>query len=465
MLRHSVQDQAEAVNRASFARAAPEGVRPSVTKDPFTGWSAKGTWFTEDLQIRQPEGSELLSHVLRLVAEVEERQRKRTSEATDNHAALVAAILANAFRCHFYRNPPLVAYLRKADGYNGKPVWLSGKALARTIDLLAKLGLLDGNLGEHGSGASTYQATEQLLKIGTECGVTVNSFSLPAPAERLVRVRSAAPERRQMEFPPSAETIRWTELLRSYNEFIAQQRIAIDLSPEEEKQWAAKANAAREESGPELKRPELFQLFLYRQFNNGSFEQGGRLYGGWWINTPKELRKKITINGEPTVELDFAGCAIRMLYHEKGIDFREDPYHLDEIAAYEAKRRLRPGHYREAIKALTQALINDQTGTCPEKIALDGVSFRPSFTRGEVRAMIERKHAPIADSFGTGAGLRLQRRDSDLALAIGISMMTMGLVVLPIHDSFLAPAKDKDQLMETMVSQYENEFKYKPIVN
>ena len=44
------------------------------------------------------------------------------------------------------------------------------------------------------------------------------------------------------------------------------------------------------------------------------------MYGAWWITVPKALRRKITINGKPTVELDFSGCAIRMLYHERGLE-------------------------------------------------------------------------------------------------------------------------------------------------
>lgn len=65
---------------------------------------------------------------------------------------------------------------------------------------------------------------------------------------------------------------------------------------------------------------------LYRVFNNNSFDQGGRFYGAFYQTMPKDLRKDILINGEPTVELDYAAHHVRIPYHLEGVDYREDPY-------------------------------------------------------------------------------------------------------------------------------------------
>jgi hypothetical protein len=40
----------------------------------------------------------------------------------------------------------------------------------------------------------------------------------------------------------------------------------------------------------------------------------------------KELRRFITLNGNPFVELDYSGLHIRFAYHLKGLDYRDDPY-------------------------------------------------------------------------------------------------------------------------------------------
>ena len=41
---------------------------------------------------------------------------------------------------------------------------------------------------------------------------------------------------------------------------------------------------------------DVTQKRLRRIFNNGSFQQGGRFYGGWWQNIPKLCDNKTFIN-------------------------------------------------------------------------------------------------------------------------------------------------------------------------
>jgi hypothetical protein len=46
-------------------------------------------------------------------------------------------------------------------------------------------------------------------------------------------------------------------------------------------------------------------------------------------------------------------------------------------------------------------------------------------------------HAPIAQHFYTGVGLRLQRIDSDIAEKVMLTFIAMDAPILPLHDSFL----------------------------
>ncbi|HTK34419.1 MAG TPA: hypothetical protein VL358_03920 [Caulobacteraceae bacterium] len=446
---------------ASFAAlecTLPDAIAPEPSK---------GTWLDEWLDLREPEGQALTSEVLALTAAFETRVRKRRQEAQICHQIIVRRILANGLRCHHFRRPSLVSYYRKADGYKDSPPWLSGEAMSRTVDLLVAAGLLDGTRGQRRGFASTYSITDRLCEIAIACGVTDNSFStLRLPLKRLVRLREGNYETPEVAFPQTAETIRWAALVRAYNAFLAQQDISLPLTADEKAKWVRHWNNDKKEGAVLLCQPELFQTDLYRQFANGSFGAGGRLYGGWWINTPKALRRKIAINGQATVELDFSGCAIRMLYHERGLDYRDDPYQLGAIVAYEAEAGLPPSHFREGVKAMTQALINDRDGKRPDLIRLpDGLSFYPRFKRSEVRRMIEEKHAPIVDAFGTGAGLRLQRIDSDLALAIITKLMRQKVVALPIHDSFLVGEQDEVTTHSTMNEVYRDKLGFAPLIN
>lgn len=447
--------------RRPFSTADNSTILIGANTPPFL--APKGTWFDETIDLREPEGTRFTSEVQACLASIQPRQRKRSGSAEANHHKVIRKILANGFRCHLYRDPPWVAYLRKAESYRDSPAWLSGKAMSRTVDLMAEANLLQTNLGEYGR-ASTYQITQTLHEISGHYGIRDNSLTFRLPPEKLVRLRSERPQRVAMDFVASDDTRQWTALLEAYNDFLTQQNIALALSGIEEIEWAARLNAhGINGSGMPFYRPERFQTDLYRQFNNGSFDQGGRLYGSWWINAPKRLRRKITINGEPTVELDFSGCAIRMLYHERGIDYRDDPYFLPLLVAHEEKEGLGTSYYREGVKALTQALINGDSDGKPERAKIAGFSFKP-FTRVEVRRMIEEKHESIIDAFGTGAGLRLQRRDSDLALAIITNMREWGMTALPVHDSFIAPKSYEMELREAMNSIYKEMFAFYPII-
>ena len=81
---------------------------------------------------------------------------------------------------------------------------------------------------------------------------------------------------------------------------------------------------------------------MRRVFNNAKWEEGGRFYGGWWQTLPKKWRKRITILGFPTHEIDYSGLHIAILYAREGIDYwknvGKDPY---QIEGYEKSERMR----------------------------------------------------------------------------------------------------------------------------
>jgi hypothetical protein len=52
--------------------------------------------------------------------------------------------------------------------------------------------------------------------------------------------------------------------------------------------------------------------------------------------------------------------------------------------------------------------------------------------------------------FHSDAGIRLQRRDADMAEAIMRRLVRLGIVVLPIHDSFITAARHEGALVESM---------------
>jgi hypothetical protein len=46
---------------------------------------------------------------------------------------------------------------------------------------------------------------------------------------------------------------------------------------------------------------------LRRYFSRGSFQSGGRLFGGFWQNLGRQSRLRgLRINGEPVISLDYS---------------------------------------------------------------------------------------------------------------------------------------------------------------
>ncbi|PAP97799.1 hypothetical protein CIT25_35010 [Mesorhizobium mediterraneum] len=188
---------------------------------------------------------------------------------------------------------------------------------------------------------------------------------------------------------------------------------------------------------------------LYRVFNDGRFDHGGRFYGGWWQSIRKDYRRFITINGRPTVEVDFSSMQLAMLYAQVGRQLEGDAYVIDGFGP----------EVRPLVKTTTLKMINAPGGIrSPLKSALpEGISWK-----GLQEAILAR-HKAIAEFFGSGEGIRLQRLDSDIAEEVIMTMMDKGIPVLPIHDSFIVAEGHAEELSATMVNAYQRRMRGRAI--
>ncbi len=183
---------------------------------------------------------------------------------------------------------------------------------------------------------------------------------------------------------------------------------------------------------------------LVRIFNNADWEQGGRFYRGWWQSIPKAYRRYITIDEKTTVEVDYSGLHVHMLYAKLGESLEGDAYDLGDSNID-----------RGLIKKIFNALINakGRINEPPDfKEKSGGLSFK------ELQSKIIERNFPIRQFFATGFGLRLQKLDSLLAEAVMLRFLAMGYVCLPVHDSFIVHYALEDELKDIMSEEYENMF-------
>lgn len=187
---------------------------------------------------------------------------------------------------------------------------------------------------------------------------------------------------------------------------------------------------------------------LARIFNK-DMTRGGRFYamGSSWQNVKAEARKALQIGGEPVAELDYCTLHPAILYAEAGATMPADCYDL-------------PGWPRKLVKVAMLTLINAPTiNKARFSIAhsdLMAARAEPGSQEALAQAdqlikAIKAMHRPISHAFHSDAGARLMNLDAGLAETVMNIMLAQGIVVLPVHDSFLVQASKRDQLEAAMM--------------
>lgn len=189
---------------------------------------------------------------------------------------------------------------------------------------------------------------------------------------------------------------------------------------------------------------------VHRVFNNDDWKQGGRFYGAWWISCPSRLRPYILINGKRTVEVDYSGLHAAMLYAQSGQLIPDDPYErcLTKIGN-KAERKL----VKQTFNALLNAESVDQIGEIDD--------YLPEITGRcwhDFKQYVVSKYPEFRQHFGSGIGLFLQRKDSDLAETVMLRFAAMRYACLPVHDSFIVHHGMQDALDEIMRETFKVEF-------
>ena len=197
---------------------------------------------------------------------------------------------------------------------------------------------------------------------------------------------------------------------------------------------------------PDKQPIDLSKRTLTRIFTNGSFEEGGRFYRGWWQNVPSEYRPFITIDESVTTEYDFSQLSPHMLYFAYN-------HELGEVDAYD---RVLDGEHRDVVKQAFNAMVQSSSplNQKPDKINMDGLEMDWQ----ELRQRILDAHKLIQDLFFTDIGNKLQFKDSCVAESIMLQFAEQSQVALPIHDSFIMREGFAGDLEEAMRRAFYDEF-------
>lgn len=184
---------------------------------------------------------------------------------------------------------------------------------------------------------------------------------------------------------------------------------------------------------------DLRDRAVRRIFNNGRFDQGGRLYGGFW----QALRKKdradaLRLDGDSVVTLDFRQMAPRLLYAQAGAQPPADCY---SVPGYE--------RFRSGWKKLLNSMLFAGTGLgrLPKGT---GALLPPRIGVERAKALILEHNAPIASLIHPDVGFGLMFQESEILIDILLEMAPKDVPALPIHDAVIVPEYLKEIAAEVM---------------
>lgn len=287
------------------------------------------------------------------------------------------------------------------------------------------------------------RATERLIKLlsgPARLSLPKIGYRPTPEAPNPIVLRDA--EKQPIEYADTKHAVMMRSDLERINRLLADHWVDLYLPDTELRDLKARMESDFRAQKRETGAIDLSAKRLRRIFNNGSWNEGGRFYGGWWQNIPREYRQHITIDDKKTVEVDYSTMHPVMMYAEVGAELVGDAYDIGL-----------PAVPREIIKRELNRLVNANGRMAPVP-ALKGYGISSS----ALRARIIERHQPIAGFLGTGHGVRLQNLDAEIADRVMLRFLSSSYVCLPVHDSFIVHHSLEDDLRDVMDDEFRKSY-------
>jgi len=362
------------------------------------------------------------------------RKRKRRVADQGIFEATVSALVCDAIYHHLSTSQGGLAIPRSNRVLGSKNRYRSevyGKTLPTILDRLAShemefLEMVIGNEGFDSAGRQTViRAGSRLVTRTEDHGITLADIGKTNNGE-VIRLRAAKRGRKDkgalMNYSDTSTTRRYREQIQAINS------------------WLADADIIFDETYVDRDDIDEHDRHLRRIFTNGSFESGGRLYGGFWQQLKKGEREDgIVIDHETIRILDYGQMCPRILY---GLAYETPP--SDD--AY-----LLPGFedHRDGAKIIFNAMVS---ATKPLFRMPQGVrqEFSRKTTISDVTDAVIAAHPALVPFFHKGLVHKTQFIDSQIIIDVLLTLKERGIVALPIHDAVVVPVSRKDETKEIM---------------
>lgn len=325
----------------------------------------------------------------------------------------------------------------------------------KVVHILRELGFIGFKGGYEGSAQyapriSRIWATDKLIKLFKEAAFSYFDINYSEGRE-VVILRDA--DKREIEYDENNSILEMRELLHQYNELL--RKTFIDIQELETPRIKLKDDKLRKKRNkPTYVNISHHEKFTRRIFNNGSFNEGGRFYGGWWQRIDASHRSRIRLNNLQTNEIDYSSLHIILAYAKVDEDYwkltDKDPYSapVDGVES--------PEHTRDINKLFFLLSLNASNEKSLYKAFRSELDYKeypysfPDKVLAKLLKDIKLLHPKIAHLICTGAGLELMNLDSRMVEYIIKDFVKTKTPILTIHDSFIVPFGHDERLHKLM---------------
>lgn len=193
-----------------------------------------------------------------------------------------------------------------------------------------------------------------------------------------------------------------------------------------------------------------------RQIHRNQWGLFSRLYGRGnlhyqWLD--KNLRRTPTVDGQPTVELDFSCMLLRMLYHSCNMKAEGDLYQVSPDMTATARSLIKAASIRMLFcKDQKDAVLSIKRDR--ELKQERSLLKAQQMTVEQLVEQIIDYHRPVARHFFGDIGAKLITKESLIMLNFLVWMMICGIPVLSVHDAIICREADVGFCAELLCGIY-----------
>ena len=345
-------------------------------------------------------------------------------------------VLANLF-CHYCQSQALWTMVPRGHEttmmkkYN--PMLLNWETVAKICDALASTGFIhmerghtETAKGKNDGHLTRIRAAADLIDLLHQHGWRQNMLHYHPETEPIVMKKKPAGKKtsKVIDYTNTAKSNQTRQLLFDYHHFLRRHEILLPT--------------AYDTAIPDL-------IFTRQIFSNGSWDEGGRLFGGAYQQLSKTDRQQITIDNETVIEIDISSCHATMAFAEAGIDWfassNQDIYQRDDLRHWPRdiiKRAFNIAINAENEKKTVSALTNTST---KEGWFLDWSDLKQPGWQAALLNDIKEAYPELAHLLFKRRGMVYMRQEGEIGIAIIKEAMSRDIPILTLHDSFIAPRK------------------------